>query len=151
MGKERRRMKLVTYEVGQGTRHGVVRGAEGAETVVDLGPGDLLGFFEGGPDAIARARQATGEGRQLAGVHVLAPLRRPPKLLAMAANYQDHIAEAGMPRVNKERIAPKLFLKPSSSILGPGEPLHLPAVSPEVDWELELAVVIGRRCRHVPV
>jgi 2-keto-4-pentenoate hydratase/2-oxohepta-3-ene-1,7-dioic acid hydratase in catechol pathway len=142
-------MKLVTYRVEEGIRHGVVRGAAGVETVVELGSGDLLTLLEAGPEGIARARSASGPERRLADVRLLAPLRRPPKLLALAANYQDHIVEGGGPRVNVERIVPKLFLKPSSAIIGPGEPLTLPNVSHEVDWELELAVVIGTRGRDV--
>jgi 2-keto-4-pentenoate hydratase/2-oxohepta-3-ene-1,7-dioic acid hydratase in catechol pathway len=76
-------------------------------------------------------------------------LLRPPKLLALARNYQDHITEGGGQPVNKQRIVPKLFLKPSSAIIGPDEPLCLPTVSHTTDWEVELAVVIGKRCRNV--
>jgi 2-keto-4-pentenoate hydratase/2-oxohepta-3-ene-1,7-dioic acid hydratase in catechol pathway len=144
-------MKLVTFQAENGVRHGVLRGAEGAETIVDLGPGDLLSLLEAGSTGLARARGAAGPERALATVRLLAPLRRPPKLLALAANYQDHIAEGGGERVNKARIVPKPFLKPSSAIIGPDEPLTLPSVSHTVDWELELAVVIGTRCRNVAV
>lgn len=144
-------MRLVSYRADGGVRHGVVRGAEGAERVTDLGAGDLLALIEAGPAGLRRAREASGPERALADVQVLAPLIRPPKLLALAANYQDHITESGAPRVSKERIVPKLFLKPSSSIVGPDETLHLPTVSQQTDWELELAVVIGTRCRNVPV
>jgi 2-keto-4-pentenoate hydratase/2-oxohepta-3-ene-1,7-dioic acid hydratase in catechol pathway len=79
----------------------------------------------------------------------MAPLLRPPKLLALARNYQDHITEGGGQPVDKQRIVPKLFLKPSSAIIGPDQPLCLPAISHTTDWEVELAVVIGKRCRNV--
>jgi 2-keto-4-pentenoate hydratase/2-oxohepta-3-ene-1,7-dioic acid hydratase in catechol pathway len=82
-------------------------------------------------------------------VRLLAPVLRPPKLLALARNYQDHITEGGGQPVDKQRIVPKLFLKPSSAIIGPDEPLCLPTVSHTTDWEVELAVVIGTRCRNV--
>lgn len=144
-------MKLVTYRDQDAVRHGLLRGAGDAEVVVDLGPGDLLGLLDAGPEAIAAARQASGRTQPLAAVQLLAPLVRPPKLLALAANYQDHISESGGARVDKSGLAPKLFLKPSSAIIGPDQPLVLPAVSQTVDWELELAVVIGRRARNVPV
>jgi 2-keto-4-pentenoate hydratase/2-oxohepta-3-ene-1,7-dioic acid hydratase in catechol pathway len=124
-------MKLVTYHGRSGIRHGRLR--------------------EAGPPALELACRAAGRELPLADVQVLAPLARPPKLLALAANYQDHITEGGGQRVDKARLAPKLFLKPSSAIIGPGQPLILPAVSQTVDWELELAVVIGRRCRNLPV
>jgi len=56
---------------------------------------------------------------------------------------------AGVPPVDKQRIVPKLFLKPSSAIIGPGDTLCLPGVSHANDWEVELAVVIGTRCRNI--
>lgn len=143
-------MKLVTYRDGSATRHGRLRETGAEEMVVDLGAGDLLGLLEAGPAALESAQRAAGRELPLADVQVLAPLQRPPKLLALAANYQDHITEGGGTRVDKAGLAPKLFLKPSSAIIGPGQPLLLPAVSQTVDWELELAVVIGRRCRHLP-
>ncbi|MBI2755632.1 MAG: fumarylacetoacetate hydrolase family protein [Chloroflexi bacterium] len=142
-------MKLVSFKVGGQVRHGVLLGAEGAEQVRDLGSGDLLALVEGGAEALQAARNAAGPERALADVQLVAPIRRPPKLLALAANYQDHITESGAPRVDKDRIVPKLFLKPSSAIIGPGETLCLPTVSQTTDWELELAVVIGSRCRNV--
>jgi len=73
-------------------------------------------------------------------VRLLAPLLRPPKLLALARNYQDHITEGGGQPVDKQRIVPKLFLKPSSAIIGPDAPLCLPSISSTTDWEVELAV-----------
>jgi 2-keto-4-pentenoate hydratase/2-oxohepta-3-ene-1,7-dioic acid hydratase in catechol pathway len=144
-------MKLVTYRGLEGIRHGVLRGEARAQTVLDLGPGDLLALLEGGPAALDRARSASGPQMPLVEVQLLAPLLRPPKLLALAANYQDHIREAGLPPVDKRRLVPKLFLKPSSAVIGPDEPLCLPTISHETDWEIELAVVIGTRCRNVPV
>ena len=144
-------MKLVTFQAETGIRHGVLVGEAGAERVVDLGAGDLLGLIEAGAAGLARARGAAGEGRDLAGVRLLAPLLRPPKLLALARNYQDHITEGGGQPVDKSRIVPKLFLKPSSAIIGPDEPVCLPTISQTTDWEVELGVVIGTRCRNVPV
>jgi 2-keto-4-pentenoate hydratase/2-oxohepta-3-ene-1,7-dioic acid hydratase in catechol pathway len=84
-------------------------------------------------------------------VRLLAPIPRPPKVLAAAANYQAHITEAGLPEVDRTRIVPKLFLKPSSAVIAPGEPLRLPTISQDVDWELELGVVIGTRARDLGV
>ncbi len=139
-------MKLVTYQTDTGIRHGVLDGDRSAGTVTDLGPGDLLDFIESGLDG---ARLAGGARYDIGSVRLLAPLRRPPKLLALARNYQDHITEGGGQPVDKRRIVPKLFLKPSSAIVGPDEPLCLPSVSHTNDWEVELAVVVGTRCRNV--
>ena len=138
-------MRLVTFQSEDGIRHGILRGEPDNGTVVDLGPGDLLGLIEAGGGV------GTGPERAASGVRLLAPLLRPPKLLALARNYQDHITEGGGQPVDKQRVVPKLFLKPSSAILGPDAPLCLPSVSSTTDWEVELAVVIGARCRDVSV
>lgn len=137
-------MKLVTFVANETVRHGILGNRD--ESVVDLGPGDLLGLIESGERA-----GSDGAERELSTVRLLAPVRRPPKLLALARNYQDHITEGGLPPVDKSRIVPKLFLKPSSAIVGPDEPVCLPTVSNTNDWEVELAVVIGQRCRNVTV
>ncbi|MCA1648144.1 MAG: fumarylacetoacetate hydrolase family protein, partial [Chloroflexi bacterium] len=144
-------MKLVTFQDGAAVRHGVIRGEPGAERVVAFGAGDLLALIEAGPAGLEHARAATGPERELADLRTLAPLLRPPKLLALARNYQDHITEGGGQPIDKCRIVPKLFLKPSSAIVGPDEPVCLPTVSNTTDWEVELAVIIGTRCRNVPV
>ena len=114
--------------------------------------GDLLALLEAGPAALDAARAVEsggGAGVPLASVELLAPIRRPGKLLAVAGNFQAHIEEGGGSAVDKTKIVPKLFIKPSSSIIGPGEAVALPTVSNALDWELELAIVIGTaRPRH---
>lgn len=138
-------MRLLSYLQDGQRRHG--RLTEDREGVVDLGPGDLLTLLE--------SEQATtdsgGDGRVFAldEVTVTTPLSRPGKLLAVAANYAEHIREGGGTPLTADRSIPRLFLKPSTSIIGPNDPLVLPTISHEVDWEVELAVVIGKRCRHV--
>jgi 2-keto-4-pentenoate hydratase/2-oxohepta-3-ene-1,7-dioic acid hydratase in catechol pathway len=139
-------MKLVTFQVADAVRHGVLHDTE---RVVELGSGDLLELIEAGPRGLDSARVASGPEHALSSVRLLSPLRRPPKILALARNYQDHITEGGGQPVDKTRVVPKLFLKPSSAIIGPDEPVCLPTVSHTTDWEVELAVVIGRRCRNV--
>ena len=84
-------------------------------------------------------------------VELLAPMRRPPKVLAAAGNYQAHIVEGGQKPVDKTVIVPKLFMKPSSAVLDPGKAITLPSTSNTNDWELELGVVIGRRGKDIPV
>lgn len=80
----------------------------------------------------------------LAGVRLLAPAT-PRKYLAIALNYADHIAEMGM----EPPEVPVFFNKQVTCVIGPGEAIHMPKVSTFLDYEAELAVVIGRRCRHV--
>jgi 2-keto-4-pentenoate hydratase/2-oxohepta-3-ene-1,7-dioic acid hydratase in catechol pathway len=89
--------------------------------------------------------EARGLGRSwpLEEVVLLAPVR-PTKIICLGRNYAAHIEEMGHERPQR----PLLFLKPPSAVIGPGEPIVLPP-SPRVDYEGELAVVIGRRCRNV--
>ncbi len=135
-------MKLVTFRHDGKIRHG--RLIEDGTVVLPLGDGDVTA-------ALAGAATAAGPVFPLADVELLAPLLRPGKLLAAAANYQDHVAEAGGEPLDKSRLSPRLFLKPPTCIVGPGADIPMPSVSKEVDWEAELAVVIGAAARDVPV
>lgn len=154
-------MRIVAFELGDGAaRLGVL--TRDAGSVVDLAaldpdlPTDLVALLGQGPDALARVRSlvdAAGSAAPvvpLADVRLRAPIARPPKILAAAGNYQEHLVEGGAPRVDPTRVVPKLFLKPASTILGPGEPFRLSPISRTIDWELELGVVIGRRCSDLP-
>ena len=80
----------------------------------------------------------------LADVRLAAPVA-PGKIVCVGRNYAAHAAELG----NDVPKEPMIFLKPSSSIIGPGEPIVLPIYSQRVEHEAELAVVIGRRCSHL--
>ncbi|HEX3866567.1 MAG TPA: fumarylacetoacetate hydrolase family protein [Gemmatimonadaceae bacterium] len=74
-----------------------------------------------------------------------APVPRPGKIVCIGLNYRDHAEESGLPLPEK----PVVFSKFSSCVIAPGEPVVLPATSEKVDYEAELAVVIGRRAKHV--
>ena len=80
----------------------------------------------------------------LAELHLLAPVT-PSKILCVGRNYKDHAAELG----NELPKEPLLFLKPPSSLLPTGGTIILPAISNRIDYEGELAIVIGRRCRQL--
>lgn len=82
----------------------------------------------------------------LADVRLLAPIPQPPKFLAAGLNYTDHIAETGM----DTPAFPVFFNKQTTCVVGPGDDVHRPRASELLDYEGELGVVIGRRCRHVP-
>jgi 2-keto-4-pentenoate hydratase/2-oxohepta-3-ene-1,7-dioic acid hydratase in catechol pathway len=144
-------MKLCTFAKAGARRVGVVID----DAVVDLAaeaaelPPDLVALLAAGPAALARAQRAAADARArlpLASVQLAAPIARPPKLLAIGLNYADHVAEAGLeaPRL------PTVFNKQSTCVAGPFDPVHMPRVSSALDYEGELAFVIGRRCRHVP-
>ena len=156
-------MRLASFRGPDGApRYAAVIGDAGNERIVDLAQatggrvpaGDVLALLQGGSTALDAARSAadSGDGAQpLSGVQLLAPIRRPGNLLAVAGNFQAHIEEGGGQRVDKTKIVPKLFIKPSSAIIGPGEAVKLPSVSNALDWELELAIVIGTAGRDIPV
>ena len=77
----------------------------------------------------------------------LGPLFRPRNVLCIGLNYKDHAAEGGVPLPEK----PVVFAKLTGCITGPGAPIVLPPDTKEVDYEAELAVVMGRKCRSVSV
>jgi 2-keto-4-pentenoate hydratase/2-oxohepta-3-ene-1,7-dioic acid hydratase in catechol pathway len=125
---------------------GIVEGDE----VVDLSAGDapsepaaaLAELGRGGLESLT----AGAPRRPLAESRLLAPAS-PRKYLAIALNYADHIAEMGM----EAPEVPVFFNKQVTCVTGPGAEVHMPKVSTLLDYEAELAVVIGERCRHVPV
>ncbi len=82
----------------------------------------------------------------------LAPLLYPGKILCAGANYYDHLAEMGMPGAKKADQRLFFFMKPPrNAVVGPGDTVHMPIGTQAFDWEIELAAVIGRRARNVPV
>lgn len=84
-------------------------------------------------------------------VRLLAPVPRPPKILCMAGNYSEHWREGGLDAPVKQRSAPEIFIKPVTTIAGPGEPIRLPGpICTAVDYEGELAAIIGRTAKDVP-
>ncbi|MDO5948165.1 MULTISPECIES: fumarylacetoacetate hydrolase family protein [Burkholderia cepacia complex] len=88
------------------------------------------------------------EGIPLGKVKLLAPVSQPGKLMAIGANYSDHVEEARAKGVNVP-AGQIWFNKQTSCVTGPYDPVYMPAVTSMLDWEVELAVVIGKRCRHV--
>jgi len=122
----------------------------------------LLTWFDLGDEWLPKARQIHDQlAKNAARVETLPrgavlplgdlvlgpPVPRPGKLICVGLNYKDHAAESNM-AVPK---SPVTFSKYVTSVVGPGTPIRLPAVSSQVDYEAELAVVIGRRAKHVSV
>lgn len=148
-------MRLVSFLDGPVGARTVATGALVGEEVVVLSdpsvglPADMPALLAAGDDALAAATRAiagTTPRRPLDGLVLLAPVPRPPKLFAIAMNYEDHIAELG-----RQRPAfPAFFTKAPTCVVGPFDAIEVPRVSDQVDYEGELAVVVGRRCRHVP-
>ncbi|MDR2257495.1 MAG: fumarylacetoacetate hydrolase family protein [Arthrobacter sp.] len=90
--------------------------------------------------------QPTGTRHALEDVRLVAPIIPRSKIVGFGRNYAEHAAELG----NEVPQTPLMFFKPNTSVVGPGEPVRLPAFSEEVSYEGELAVVIGRICKDVP-
>lgn len=146
-------MKLVTFQCRGHRSIGKVEGRQ----VIDLPasdralPSTMLELLQGGPALMQRARDVRLEDAvtwPLADVRLDAPVPNPSKFLAIGMNYRRHVAEAiaaGI-QVPDSQV---WFNKQVSCVTGPFDPVHMPKVSDKLDYEAELAVVIGRRCRHV--
>jgi 2-keto-4-pentenoate hydratase/2-oxohepta-3-ene-1,7-dioic acid hydratase in catechol pathway len=100
----------------------------------------------------AALQSSPSGGLKPEAVRVLAPLQYPDKILCAGANYFDHLAEMGMPGAKKEDQRLFFFMKPPrNAVVGAGATVHLPIDTQAFDWEIELAVVIGKRARNVAV
>lgn len=162
-------MRIVTFA---GTLGEERLGALVGDTVVDLAAAaQAAGHVTGGAVADALAFLAAGnagrdtvrhllgwveergEGpfvRRLEAVRLLAPVPRPPKILCLAGNYAEHWREGGLAAPSKEGHAPQVFIKPVTTITGPGAPILLPGpLCTAMDYEGELAAVIGRHAKDV--
>ncbi len=122
-------MKIVRFALEGRTGYGVLEGER------------VFPIWDTPFEVISR----TGEIFLLENVTLLAPCQ-PTKIIALGLNYRDHAAEFGR-EVPDE---PLIFLKPSTSVIGPDEPIVYPKMSRRVDYEAELAVVMGKTARHVP-
>ncbi len=91
--------------------------------------------------------QLTGVRHKLEDVRLLAPVIPRSKIVGIGRNFAEHAKELG----NEVPPAPLMFLKPNTSVIGPGDPIVLPSFSEAVSFESELAVVIGRICKDVPI
>jgi 2-keto-4-pentenoate hydratase/2-oxohepta-3-ene-1,7-dioic acid hydratase in catechol pathway len=142
-------MKIIRFTADGATRVGVLDG----ETVVELpGFADTQALIAGGASALDAARKhlESGAGRRpLAGVRLAAPIV-PTTILCSGSNYTDHNKEkANTPISGKE---PEFFVKTADCVIGPGDTIvHDERLSKKLDAETELAIVIGRPGRHIPV
>ena len=141
-------MRLLTYTSGNGPRAGLAIG----DQIADLAPagyGDTLSFLEDGDRAIEAAQRLAadpGDTINRSDVTLLAPILVPPKFICIGLNYRDHAIESGM----EIPELPTVFTKYSNAVTGPGQPIELPAVSDQVDYEAEFAFVIGKKGKNIP-
>lgn len=147
-------MKFVTFDAGQGPRLGALTAGQ----ILDLAaasqgslPDNMLDFLKLGAEGLERARAAlAGAGspasHAVEAVKILAPLQNPSKIIAIGLNYMDHCREQNI----EPPKLPVIFTKFSTAIIGQGDTIRWdPALSSQVDYEVELAVVIGQTARHV--
>jgi acylpyruvate hydrolase len=125
-------VRLVSFEGGFGRVE--------EDSVVPMGP-SLVDWLAFGTQGVA-----TGAPRPLAEVRLLAPVPRPGKIVCVGLNYRDHAKETGQPIPSE----PVLFSKYANSVVGPGADVVVPPGAEKIDYEAELAVVIGRRASAVP-
>jgi 2-keto-4-pentenoate hydratase/2-oxohepta-3-ene-1,7-dioic acid hydratase in catechol pathway len=141
-------MRLVTYDAGQGARAGELRG----EIIFDVwGQGEsvreedrtLSGLLRGG--LLDELEHVPGEGIPLDSVALLPPIGDPQKIVCIGLNYRSHAAEAGIDAPEQ----PTFFGKFVNALAPPGATVPLPQGTERVDYEAEVAVVIGARCSRV--
>lgn len=143
-------MKLVSFNQGDHTRIGILN----ESGVIDISrakgqlPTDMAALLALGDEALTALRSIENQSADYAleDVHLTSPVPRPGKILAIGLNYRAHAEESGadIPKT------PLVFTKQNSSINGPYDPVHKASMVKMLDYEGELAIIIGKRCRHVP-
>jgi 2-keto-4-pentenoate hydratase/2-oxohepta-3-ene-1,7-dioic acid hydratase in catechol pathway len=150
-------MHLCTYEFEGLTQVGLVHGsgivnlsrALGAELSAHQPMIDLIARWPALKDRVAALAEAPADV-SLEQVHLLAPVPRPGKTLAIGLNYLEHVQES---IIGEQRTVPEhqvWFTKLANAINGPFDPIVLPRISQMTDYEAEMVAIIGQRCRHVP-
>jgi 2-keto-4-pentenoate hydratase/2-oxohepta-3-ene-1,7-dioic acid hydratase in catechol pathway len=142
-------MKLATFSAGADPELGIV----GGERIISLSralPGlarDMVELIRRWDEIEPEARRVAegGGGLALAEVRLMAPIRRPGKIMAMGLNYADHIEEANLGRPEHQTW----FSKAATAANGPFDPIHRPKVSAQLDYEAELVAVVGAGGRHI--
>jgi acylpyruvate hydrolase len=151
-------MKLVTFSTNGFSSHiGALQTRGQRQVVVDLCRAEprlateMISLLEGGKPALALAEEALqkadpGATLELADVNLAAPVPRPGKIICIGLNYRDHAAESNLPIPDY----PTVFSKYANAALGPGASIIIPQVTDQVDYEGELAFVIGKQGRYIP-
>lgn len=147
-------MKLITYTKGVKQEIGSIENdiIVPFSQIKDL-PTNMLSFLEEGKEAFDAAKSLCNEPKEtikLSEVQIKKPIARPPKIIAIGLNYADHLEEiraAGRDMETPE--VPMIFNKQSLSANGPYDDIERPVISDKLDYEGELTIVIGQKCRHV--
>lgn len=140
-------MRLMMFQGAGGARLGVVDGEDVVAVTGANVAGDLLGVIAGGPAALKAIAEAVGAGERLklADVRPALPIARPPKMICIGLNYALHAKEGG----HDIPTYPSIFLRMTSSLIAAEANVIRPKVSEQLDYECELAIVIGKGGRHI--
>ncbi|HET9782842.1 MAG TPA: fumarylacetoacetate hydrolase family protein [Candidatus Dormibacteraeota bacterium] len=145
-------MRLVSFRADVGSRIGVMR--NGDEVVEIDEPGDMLSLIDAGESGLAAARSALSSSRakahRLGSVELLSPIPEPRgNIIAIGRNYQKHAAETAAIE-GREPSPPTIFTKAITSLTEPFADIAIdPAVSDNIDWEVELGVIIGKKGANI--
>jgi 2,4-didehydro-3-deoxy-L-rhamnonate hydrolase len=157
-------MKLLSYLAGQGasSRAGLLVGDEVidlesvlANRVDGVDPTSMYSILQAWDKVLPRldelaAKPQSAKSRPLNSVKLSAPILYPSNIFCAAANYQDHFREMSGKDIDKTTIKPYFFLKVArQTVIGPGEAIRRPHITQKLDWEAEIAVVIGRAGRNI--
>lgn len=140
-------MRLVRYGVAGSERPAVVT-PDGTAIDLSASVGEIDGDFlsDGGLDRLrTRDLGSLGPVIDLSKTRLGPPIARPRKLVCIGLNYADHAAESGQPLPAE----PVTFMKATNTVVGPNDDVLLPIGGLKTDWEIELALVIGRTCRYL--
>lgn len=159
-------MKLVTFRRSsdESPRPGIAFDGKivdlvaGAEALGLTAPGsvvDILAQGEAGLDIARKVESAAKSGEidsvPESDVTLLAAVPNPPTIFLLAGNYQSHIVEGGAAPVEKAKITPRPFIKPGTAVIGNNDPIVIPPDSDTLDYEIEIAAVIGKKGKMIPV
>jgi len=142
-------MKLLTYRYQDSIQVGVLD-AQGICPAPEAYHHDkgMQQFLSDGATAIQSMQEILNDDADrinIDDIEILSPILKPDKLFGVTLNYADHIAETGLDKPEY----PTFFNKQNSCVIGTGAPIHLPKVSEKLDYEGELGLVMGNRCRNV--
>ncbi len=153
-------MKLITYCKNKSISCGILAD----ERIIDIpsvwkganSPRSVKEILQKGPSCLAKLAEladSAGDFIPLDSVSLLAPIPRPGKVLALAGNYSEHIREVklddGLSDSPRQTTVPRPFIMPPTAVTGPGEQIPWPVYSETIDYELELAVIIGKEAKFL--
>lgn len=156
------KFQLATYQSAKGARAGLVVGdkiIDAADATGNAADADVMALLQDWDANLKRldaaAEKAAGSAKALSSVTLLAPITRPVAIYCAGANYRDHANEMARAQGKPDPVDPHTlglrswhFIKIGHCVTGPGTTVKMPAKSKKIDWEVELAVVIGKTCRN---